>query len=150
MDEYIYVNISSSDASEYDDPLSTPRQKKPVSRTAGPRPGPSGGKVPVVAMIRELRNGVKDLGVQVRSGGEVQVVATVRELRNGVKDRGVQVRRRGPSGRYGSRAAEQCQRSRSVGQAARSKWSLRFESCGTVSKIEECRSGGEVQVVATV
>ncbi|KAG8322492.1 hypothetical protein J6590_020192 [Homalodisca vitripennis] len=25
---------------EYDDPLSTPRQKKPVSRTVGPRPGP--------------------------------------------------------------------------------------------------------------
>ncbi|KAG8291722.1 hypothetical protein J6590_054455 [Homalodisca vitripennis] len=25
---------------EYDDPLSTPRQKKPASRTVGPRPGP--------------------------------------------------------------------------------------------------------------
>ncbi|KAG8259444.1 hypothetical protein J6590_014913 [Homalodisca vitripennis] len=25
---------------EYDDSLSTPRQKKPVSRTVGPRPGP--------------------------------------------------------------------------------------------------------------
>ncbi|KAG8255619.1 hypothetical protein J6590_088242 [Homalodisca vitripennis] len=27
-------------ACEYDDPLSTPRQKKPMSRTVGPRPGP--------------------------------------------------------------------------------------------------------------